>query len=74
MIFVAGILLCSFPIYGRMQKKGEGADCKSSGRVQAAAVAATLEYVQGISVVQILQYVQTKNLSGIEEAYESKCG
>ena len=48
LIFVAGILL-SFPIYSHMQKKGKALSAKRQ-KIQSEAVAATLEYVQGISV------------------------
>ena len=50
LIFVAGILL-SFPIYSHMQKKGKALSAKRQ-KIQSEAVAATLEYVQGISVVK----------------------
>ena len=47
-IFILGVL-CSFLIYGRMQKKGEELTAKQR-QVQAASVEATLEYVQGINI------------------------
>ena len=68
LIFVAGILL-SFPIYSHMQKKGQALSAKRQ-KIQSEAVAATLEYVQGISVVKSFNMCD-KNLSDIEDAYES---
>lgn len=68
LIFVAGILL-SFPIYSHMQKKGKELSAKRQ-KIQSEAVAATLEYVQGISVVKSFNMCD-KNLSDIEDAYES---
>lgn len=68
LIFVAGILL-SFPIYSHMQKKGKALSAKRQ-KIQSEAVAATLEYVQGISVVKSFNMFD-KNLSDIEDAYES---
>lgn len=68
LIFVAGILL-SFPIYSHMQKKGKALSAKRQ-KIQSEAVAATLEYVQGISVVKSF-IMCDKNLSDIEDAYES---
>ena len=68
LIFVAGILL-SFPIYSHMKKKGKALSAKRQ-KIQSEAVAATLEYVQGISVVKSFNMCD-KNLSDIEDAYES---
>lgn len=68
LIFMAGILL-SFPIYSHMQKKGKALSAKRQ-KIQSEAVAATLEYVQGISVVKSFNMCD-KNLSDIEDAYES---
>ena len=68
LIFVAGILL-SFPIYSHMQKKGKALSAKRQ-KIQSEAVAATLEYVQGISVVRSFNMCD-KNLNDIEDAYES---
>ena len=68
MIVMAGILL-SFPIYSHMQKKGKALSAKRQ-KIQSEAVAATLEYVQGISVVKSFNMCD-KNLSDIEDAYES---
>lgn len=68
LIFVAGILL-SFPVYSHMQKKGKALSAKRQ-KIQSEAVAATLEYVQGISVVKSFNMCD-KNLSDIEDAYES---
>lgn len=68
LIFVAGILL-SFPIYSHMQKKGKALSAKRQ-KIQSEAVVATLEYVQGISVVKSFNMCD-KNLSDIEDAYES---
>lgn len=68
LIFVAGILL-SFPIYSHMQKKGKALSAKRQ-KIQSEAVATTLEYVQGISVVKSFNMCD-KNLSDIEDAYES---
>ena len=67
LIFVAGILL-SFPIYSHMQKKGKALSAKRQ-KIQSEAVAATLEYVQGISVVKSFNMCY-KNLSDFEDAYE----
>ena len=67
LIFVAGILL-SFPIYSHMQKKGKALSAKRQ-KIQSEAVAATLEYVQGISVVKSFNMCD-KNLSDIEDSYE----
>lgn len=67
LIFVEGILL-SFPIYSHMQKKGKALSAKRQ-KIQSEAVAATLEYVQGISVVKSFNMCD-KNLSDIEDAYE----
>ena len=67
LIFVAGILL-SFPIYSFMQRKGKDLSAKRQ-KIQSEAVAATLEYVQGISVVKSFNMCD-KNLSDIEDAYE----
>ena len=66
-IFILGVL-CSFLIYGRMQEKGEELTAKQR-QAQAASVEATLEYVQGISVIKSFNMAE-KNLSGIEKAYE----
>lgn len=68
LVFVAGIL-CSFPIYGYMQKKGTELSAKRQ-KIQSEAVAATLEYVQGISVVKSFNMCD-KNLSDIQSAYEN---
>ena len=68
LIFVAGILL-SFPIYSHIQKKGKALSATRQ-KIQSEAVAATLEYVQGISVVKSFNMCD-KNLSDIEDAYES---
>ena len=68
LIFVAGILL-SFPIYSHMQKKGKNNSAKRQ-KIESEAVDATLEYVQGISVVKSFNMCD-KNLSDIEDAYES---
>ena len=67
LIFVAGILL-SFPIYSFMQRKGKDLSAKRQ-KIQSEAVAATLEYVRGISVVKSFNMCD-KNLSDIEDAYE----
>ena len=48
-IFILGVL-CSFLVYSRMQVKGKELTARQR-RVQAEAVEATLEYVQGISAV-----------------------
>lgn len=53
---------------GCMQEKGEELTAKQR-QVQAASVEATLEYVQGISVIKSFNMAE-KNLSGIEKAYE----
>ena len=68
LIFVAGILL-SFPIYSHMQKKGKALTAKLQ-IIQSEAVLATFEYVQGFSVVKSFNMCD-KNLSDIEDAYES---
>ena len=52
-----------------MQKKGKALSAKRQ-KIQSEAVAATLEYVQGISVVKSFNMCD-KNLSDIEDAYES---
>lgn len=65
-IFLAGVL-CSFLIYGVMQKKAKELSVKQK-QAQAGAVASTLEYIQGISVVKSFNMSQ-KNLSGIEGAF-----
>ena len=67
LIFVAGILL-SFPIYSFMQRKGKDLSAKRQ-KIQSEAIAATLEYVQGISVVKSFNMCD-KNLSDIEDSYE----
>lgn len=67
LIFVTGVL-CSFVIYNRMQVKGKELTVKQRA-VQADAVEATLEYVQGISVIKSFNMAE-KNLTGIEKAYE----
>ena len=67
-IFVAGVML-SFPVYGYMQKKGKKLSVMRQ-KIQSEAVAATLEYVQGISVVKSFNVCE-KNLSDIEGAYEN---
>lgn len=67
LVFVAGILL-SFPIYSFMQRKGKDLSAKRQ-KIQSEAVAATVEYVQGISVVKSFNMCD-KNLSDIEDAYE----
>lgn len=66
-IFVLGVL-CSFLIYSRMQVKGKELTAKQR-RVQAEAVEATLEYVQGISVIKSFN-MEERNLSGIETIYD----
>ena len=66
-VFLAGILL-SFPVYNHMQKKGKELSEKRQ-MIQADAIAATLEYVQGISVVKSFNMCE-KNVSEIEDAYE----
>ena len=68
LIFVAGILLF-FPIYSHMQNKGKALSAKRL-KIQSEAIAATLEYVQSISVVKSF-ILCDKNLSDIEDAYES---
>ena len=66
-IFILGVL-CSFLVYHRMQKAGKELTAKQK-QVQADAAEATLEYVQGISVIKSFNMAE-KNLSGIEKAYE----
>ena len=75
MIVMAGCILAFdwrigliFPIYSHMQKKGKALSAKRQ-KIQSEAVAATLEYVQGISVVKSFNMCD-KNLSDIEDAYE----
>ena len=66
-IFILGVL-CSFLVYSRMQEKGKELTAKQR-RMQAEAVEATLEYVQGLSVIKSFN-MEEKNLSGIEETYD----
>lgn len=66
-VFLLGIFL-SFPVYNHMQKKGKDLSEKRQ-TIQADAIAATLEYVQGISVVKSFNMCE-KNVSEIENAYE----
>ena len=66
-IFILGVL-CSFLVYSRMQIKGKELTAKQR-RVQAEAVEATLEYVQGISVIKSFN-MEKKNLSGVETTYD----
>jgi len=68
LIFVAGVPFF-FPNLSHMQKKGKALSAKRQ-KIQSEAVAATLEYVQGISVVKSFNMCD-KNLSDIEDAYES---
>lgn len=67
LIFILGVL-CSFFVYNRMQKKGKELSAKRQ-QVQSDAVRATLEYIQGISVVKSFN-MSEKKLSDIESAYE----
>jgi ATP-binding cassette subfamily B protein len=67
LIFILGVL-CSFLVYNQMQKKGKELSAKRQ-KVQSDAVQATLEYIQGISVVKSFN-MSEKNLSDIESAYE----
>ena len=67
LVFLAGILL-SFPVYNYMQKRGKELSEKRQA-IQSGAIAATLEYVQGISVVKSFNMCE-KNISEIEAAYE----
>ncbi|WP_130838074.1 ABC transporter ATP-binding protein [Lachnoclostridium sp. Marseille-P6806] len=67
LIFILGAL-CSFLVYGRMQVKGKELTANQR-RVQAEAVEATLEYVQGIFVIKSFN-MEEKNLSGIETTYD----
>lgn len=66
-IFILGVI-SSFLVYGRMQVKGRELTAKQR-RVQADAVEATLEYVQGISVIKSFN-MEEKNLSAIETTYD----
>lgn len=66
-IFILGVI-SSFLVYGQMQVKGRELTAKQR-RVQADAVEATLEYVQGISVIKSFN-MEEKNLSGIEVTYD----
>lgn len=66
-VFLMGILL-SFPVYNYMQNKGKELSEKRQ-TIQSDAIAATLEYVQGISVVKSFNMCE-KNISEIEGAYE----
>ena len=66
-VFLLGIFL-SFPVYNYMQKKGKDLSEKRQ-TIQADAIAATLEYVQGISVIKSFNMCE-KNVSEIENAYE----
>ena len=71
LVFLAGILL-SFPVYNYMQKRGKELSEKRQA-IQSGAIAATLEYVQGISVVKSFNMCE-KNISEIEAAYEKNAG
>ena len=59
-VFLMGILL-SFPVYNYMQNKGKELSEKRQ-TIQSDAIAATLEYVQGISVVKSFNMCE-KNIS-----------
>lgn len=66
LIFILAALL-SFPLYNYMQKRGVEIAAERQ-QVQAEAVAATLEFVQGISVVKSFNMAE-KNLAEISAAY-----
>ena len=66
LIFILAVLL-SFPLYNYMQKRGVEIAAERQ-QVQAEAVAATLEFVQGISVVKSFNMAE-KNLAEISAAY-----
>ncbi len=68
LIFIAGVLI-SFPIYNYMQGKGKDLSAKRQ-KIQSEAIDATLEYVQGISVVKAFNMCD-KGLSDIDAAYEN---
>ena len=67
LIFIVGVL-CSFAVYAWMQRKGKELSAKKQ-QIQSDAVQATLEYIQGISVVKSFN-MSEKNLSDIEHAFE----
>lgn len=67
LIFAAGVA-CSFFVYSKMQRKGQELS-KRQQEAQTEAIQATLEYIQGISVVKSFN-MSKKNLSGIRTAYE----
>lgn len=67
LIFALGVA-CSFLIYDKMQKKGQELS-KKQQNAQTEATQATLEYIQGISVIKSFN-MSKKNLSGIRSAYE----
>lgn len=66
LLFILAVLL-SFPLYNYMQKRGVEIAAERQ-QVQAEAVAATLEFVQGISVVKSFNMAE-KNLAEISAAY-----
>ena len=67
LIFIVSVL-CSFGVYRVMQKRGSDLSRKQK-KAQAEAIQATLEYVQGISVIKSFN-MSEKNLSRIQQAYE----
>lgn len=67
LIFVLAVL-CSFLLYGKMQKKGKEL-AANQRQVQAESIEETLEYVQGISLIKSFNMAE-KNLTGIEKSYK----
>lgn len=67
LIFLLGAAL-SFPVYSRMQEKGKELS-EERRKIQSKAVAATLEYVQGISVIKAFG-MGNQNIDHIRKAYE----
>lgn len=67
LIFAAGAA-CSFLVYRIMQEKGRALS-KKQQEAQTEAIQATLEYIQGISVVKSFN-MSERNLGNIQKAYE----
>lgn len=68
LVFLGGVAL-SMVVYNIMQVKGSELS-KKSAQAQANSISATLEYIQGISVIKAFN-MSAKSLTGVEEAYES---
>ena len=67
LIFALGVL-CSFPVYNHMQKRGAQLS-NERARVQSESIQSTLEYVQGIGVIKAFRAGETR-LRDIERVYE----